>query len=67
MEAEVEVGAAEVEVGADYLPGLTGLRHLHHVQVMILGRQCLYGIVWSWILFLLLYFWYCAMHVVNSA
>ena len=25
-------------------------RHLYHVQVMLLGRQCLYGIMRSWIL-----------------
>ena len=31
------------------------LRHLHHMQVMLLGRQCLYGIMRSWILFLLLF------------
>ena len=49
------------EVGADCLSTtqmggvIAWLRHLHHVQVMLLGRQCLYGIMRSWILFLLLF------------
>ena len=57
MDGIIEVAVdAEVEVGLKLKWELTplvhntdslGLRHLHHVQVMLLGRQCLYGVGYS--------------------